>query len=377
MKKVAGQIRILILTLLLMAAVPGVRALASEDDNSLSSLGITTEGAVVSPEFAYGTTVYTVTVPAGTTQLALEPVPTSSSASITSITGNEIGEDGTATIIITVRAGNGDEYPYQLNVVSDGEPIAPVETEPETQPPTEPETEEVETETEDSQFVRVFRDTVSNAQNTITTLKGEIIAYKDQINLYTKIIYGLIALSVLLLFLLINLLLKNRELKEELKDYRSYGYSDSKSAQKARKKAEKQAKKSGGAPTPGPAAPGQGQGARGAAPAPAAQPQRQQRRPQQMPQYEQEARQSAQAQQPQGVIRATMVGTGQGTAAPQQAAPTEQTTAAAPQTAAAAPQGKPAQGKPAESKADKKGRKGKPGGGAGAGSGVEIDMIDL
>ena len=109
MKKVAGQIRILILTLLLMTAVPGVRALASEDDNSLSSLGITTEGAVVSPEFAYGTTVYTVTVPAGTTELALEPVPTSSSASITSITGNEIGEDGTATITITVRAGNGDE----------------------------------------------------------------------------------------------------------------------------------------------------------------------------------------------------------------------------------------------------------------------------
>ena len=400
MKKTMKQIRVFLAALFIFAALPAVCAQATEDDNSLSSLGILTEGATVTPEFGYGTTVYEVTVPTGTKALELDPLPTSSSATISDISGNEIGEDGTATIYITVRAGNGDEFPYQLNVVSEGPAIAP---ETETEPPTEPETEtESETETEDSQFVRVYRDTVSNAQNTITTLKEEIIQYKDRINLLTKIIYGLIALCVVLLFIVINLLLKRRELKEELKDYRSYGYSDSKSAQKARRKAEKKQQKGGNAPAQGVPYGGQQQygapqgqaspqvpptlrndpyGARPAGPGPEIPPQPAQQRPQQqMPRYDQQARQTPQAQEPQGVIRATMTGSGRAderapeTPAPQPQAPQQQAQAEQPQSQPQA--GQPQEQAPAQKASKKSGRGGK-GPGSGNAGGVEIDMIDL
>ena len=91
--------------------------------------------------------------------------------------------------------------------------------------------------------MKVDKNSLQEAENTITGLKGEITKYKEKVSLFTKIMYGLIGLSVILLFIVINLLLKKKDLKSELNDYRSYGYTDNKKDQKAQKKAEKKNKK--------------------------------------------------------------------------------------------------------------------------------------
>ncbi|MCR5160817.1 MAG: hypothetical protein K6C06_03505, partial [Lachnospiraceae bacterium] len=67
-------IAVISLVIMLAAAIP---AMASDDDNSLYALGITTEGVTVEPEFSYDIWEYTVTVPGGTKELSLEPVPSS------------------------------------------------------------------------------------------------------------------------------------------------------------------------------------------------------------------------------------------------------------------------------------------------------------
>ena len=57
------------------------------------------------------------------------------------------------------------------------------------------------------------------------------------------IMYVLIGLSVILLFVVINLLLKKKDMKAELNDYRSYGYSEpDRKEQKTKKKAKKNRK---------------------------------------------------------------------------------------------------------------------------------------
>ena len=125
MKKWLKKVRLCILLTVAVLAFGGMNVLASEDDNSLASLGITTEGATVSPEFVYSTWSYTVTVPGGTKELTLNPVPSSSSAVISDISGTTLNEDGTGYVTITVQAGNGSSFTYELNVVSDG--TVPVE----------------------------------------------------------------------------------------------------------------------------------------------------------------------------------------------------------------------------------------------------------
>ena len=218
----------------------GVCAYAS-DDNSLASLGITTEGATVTPEFAWGVWEYNVTVPAGTTELTLSPITSSSLASIASITGTTLNEDGTGTVTIRVQAGNGDLWDYILHV-SGGGPL-PQQTQAETpapQPETPaPQTEAPQTEaqTEDSKYVRVERNTIQEAENTITSLKSDITKYRDTISMYTKIMYGLIAVAVVLLFIVINLILKKKDLKAELNEYRSLGYTNEKNSHAQRAQA--------------------------------------------------------------------------------------------------------------------------------------------
>lgn len=239
------KIRWYVLLAIAVLMFGSISVLASEDDNSLSSLGIITEGAVVSPEFSYSTWYYTVTVPAGTKELELDPVPSSASATISSITGTTLNEDGTGDVNITVQAGNGTTFTYELSVVSDGEAPA-AETEAATEKATETETEkQTEAQTEDSQYVKVDKNSLQEAENTITDLKGEITKYKGKVSLYTKIMYGLIALAVIFLFIVINLLLKKKDLKSELNDYRSYGYTENKPDKSAKKvqKAQKKAKK--------------------------------------------------------------------------------------------------------------------------------------
>ena len=96
---------ILLTVMLLVWTCMAVPVLAEEasGDNSLSSLGITTEGVTVSPDFYYSTIEYQVTVPSGTSRLELDPVPSNSGASILGIDGQDIGSDGTTTVAITVR----------------------------------------------------------------------------------------------------------------------------------------------------------------------------------------------------------------------------------------------------------------------------------
>jgi hypothetical protein len=212
-------------TLLLLAAavlwICSIPAMATEDDNSLSSLGILTEGATVSPEFAYGTVEYNVTVPAGTESLQLDPVPTSEGAWIVDINGTEL-VDGKATVEIVVSAANGDQYSYFLYVTAEEDKAAEPEV-VETEPQTEKQTE-TEPETEDPRYVKVDRNSLEEAENTISTLKSEISSYRTNVGILTKILYGMIAFCIVLLFFVINLLLKKKDLKAELAAYRGYGY---------------------------------------------------------------------------------------------------------------------------------------------------------
>ena len=225
-----------LLAAVMILMLQAVMSAAASDDNSLYDLGIKTEGAEIEPAFQYDIWSYEVTVPGGTTELALEPVPSSSEASISSITGTTLDAEGNGTVYITVKAGSGSEFTYTLNVKTDSDfiPVAEPVTEAQTQaaaapaptPQTEAQTQAPQTEpqTEDSRFVRVDKNTIQEAENTITGLKDEITTYRDTISLYTKIMYGLIGLSVVLLFILINVILRKKDLKAELKEYRSLGY---------------------------------------------------------------------------------------------------------------------------------------------------------
>lgn len=220
----------MILTLLVFAWLCSTAALAegASGDNSLSTLGILTEGVTVSPEFYYSTIEYNVTVPAGTTRLELEPVTSHPNASIVDITGQEIGENGETTVVITVSAENGSQYSYYLYVTTDSSTqaagtVAEQETEP--QPQTEPQTEP-EPETEDPRYVKVDRNSLQEAENTISALKAETASFRDRAGLLTKILYGMIGLCVILLFVVINLILKKKDLKAELQEYIGYGYPE-------------------------------------------------------------------------------------------------------------------------------------------------------
>ena len=204
-------------------AVPALAEGAS-GDNSLSSLGITTEGVTVSPDFYYSTIEYQVTVPSGTSRLELDPVTSNSGASILSIDGQDIGSDGTTTVSITVQAANGNQITYYLYVTTDAtEQAAATAAETETEAVTEAQTE-TEPETEDPRYVKVDRNALEEAEKTISTLKTETGNYRDRVTLLTRILYGMIALCVILLFTVINLVLKKKDLKAELQNYMGYGY---------------------------------------------------------------------------------------------------------------------------------------------------------
>ncbi len=200
--------------------VISVTAGEGSNDNSLADLGILTEGAEVFPEFEYGVTEYEVRVPAGTEKLELDPIPTNGNAWIVDITGTEL-VDGETTVEITVEAENGERYPYYLHVTEGGDMAGAAETEPVPQTEPEPETEP---ETEDPRYVKVDRTTLEEAESTINALKDETRSYRDRSTMLMRILYGMIAFSVVLLFIVINLLLKKKDLKAELQEYRGYDY---------------------------------------------------------------------------------------------------------------------------------------------------------
>ena len=127
-------------------------------------------------------------------------------------------------MVITVVSESGNPIQYVLNVTREEEVRDPaqaiseneaalVETPP---APAEP-------QTEDPRYVKVDKNSLQEAENTIERLQKEMEVYKERNNLFTYVIYGLIAVSVVLLFIVINLLLRRRDISRELKEYRKMG----------------------------------------------------------------------------------------------------------------------------------------------------------
>ena len=200
----------LILGLILLFMM-SVTALASSD-NSLSALNV--ENGTVSPDFVYSTWEYDVKVAPGTTELILNPTTSDSNASVTSIEGTTL-DNGTGTVLITVTAENGSAFTYTLHVSVD-ESLAP-ETESETEPATEAPTEAP------TQAVTETPATEITQNEAYIKLNNQVNSYKERLDLSMKIIYGLIAFSVLLLFIIINQILRNKDLKDDLRDMEEMG----------------------------------------------------------------------------------------------------------------------------------------------------------
>ena len=213
-----------VLLLLSMGTVLHAEEEDLSDDNSLASLGILTEDITMSPDFSYDIWSYDIVVPAYTTELELEPVTSNANATISDISGTTLDENGNGTVVITVVSESGNPIQYVLNVTREEEVRDPaqaiseneaalVETPP---APAEP-------QTEDPRYVKVDKNSLQEAENTIERLQKEMEVYKERNNLFTYVIYGLIAVSVVLLFIVINLLLRRRDISRELKEYRKMG----------------------------------------------------------------------------------------------------------------------------------------------------------
>lgn len=240
-KAVSKLVALLVAMILAIGCVMTVYAEQS-DDNSLSSLGITTEGVTVSPDFQYDHLNYDVVVPAGTTELQLDPVLSNPNATINSVEGTTL-TDGAGTVTITTTAPSGAMIAYTLNVTtaSDTSNVDPAQAiaaqEAQSDTTAEPSAAGVaaqqaaeaaaaqseaqpESETEDSRYVKVDKNTLQDAEDTITRLQKDLQVYKDRSHLFSYVIYGLIAACVILLFLLVNLALRKKDIAAELKEMR-------------------------------------------------------------------------------------------------------------------------------------------------------------
>ncbi len=221
-----GRCRRLLVTIVLMLAmaVSFSQAVLASDDNSLASLGIRTEGVTVTPDFVYDTWEYSVVVPAGTTALELEPHTTNPSAVINSVTGTELAADGTGKVVITVTSESGNAIEYILNVTTARGDVDPAEAiaANESSAAVTIDTEVVKSvvETEDSRFVKVDRNSLQDAENTIEKLQKTITEQRSHISVLTYVLYGLIAVSIVFLFIVISQLLRRRDMAQELAFYK-------------------------------------------------------------------------------------------------------------------------------------------------------------
>lgn len=197
---------------------------SSSGDNSLYSLGL--ENATeCSPEFYYSTLEYNVVVPEGTTALELSPVKSANDAEIVDISGTTL-EDGKATVEITVRAANGAVATYTLHVKEDG--AAPAAETAETEEKKDEKAAESEKAVQEalkaqaeSEAQAKIQEAVQAKQKQIDTLAAENSDLADRLDLLMKIAYGLIGLAVVLLFFIINQSLRNKDLKDDIKEARS------------------------------------------------------------------------------------------------------------------------------------------------------------
>ena len=223
MNRRCRQLLAAVAVMLVMAVLCSPAVFAS-DDNSLASLGIRTEGARVSPEFRYDIWEYTVEVPAGTTELDLEPHTTNPSATVNSVTGTTLSEDGTGRVVITVTSESGDAIEYILNVISARPEMDPAEAiaanESSAAVTIDTEVVQSEVETEDPRYVKVDRNSLQDAENTIEKLQKTITEQRSHINMLTYVLYALIAVSIIFLFIVISQLLRRRDMAQELAFYK-------------------------------------------------------------------------------------------------------------------------------------------------------------
>lgn len=194
-----------------------VSADEASGDNSLYSLGL--ENGECSPEFYYSTLEYNVTVPAGTEELLLDPITSASDASIIDISGTTLDEKGNGTVYITVEAANGAQVSYVLNVSSDA-PEAE-ETSAETEVPDEQKyQEELKKQAESEEAARKTAELQAKAEQANKVI-AQNESLNEKLNLLMKVLYGLIGLAVVLLFVIINQSLRNKDLKDDLKEARA------------------------------------------------------------------------------------------------------------------------------------------------------------
>lgn len=203
-------------------------AAADSGDNSLYDLGL--ENAVsVTPEFYYSTLEYDVVVPAGTTELLLTPVTSNSEARVIDISGAELDEEGNATVYVTVEAPNGAQVSYTLHVTSEAEP----ETEaPQTEKDKEKEQQE-ELQRQSESEANARREAELNAaRGQIQTLLAQNDDLTKRLNLLMYVLYGLIGFAVVLLFIIINQTLRNKDLKDDLKEAKNQAEMNNEFARK-------------------------------------------------------------------------------------------------------------------------------------------------
>lgn len=211
------------MVLLLMAALWMFCVTASAEgasgDNSLYSLGLENASSC-SPEFYYSTLEYNVTVPAGTTELYLSPVTSDAYATILDISGTTLDESGNGTVYITVEAPNGAQVSYVLNVTSDG---AAAETEAETEDAVAEQAKQEEEQKKAAESEEAARQEAEKKANEekLTRLTSENAQLTERMDVLLKVLYGLVAFAVILLFFIINQSLRNKDLKDDLKEARN------------------------------------------------------------------------------------------------------------------------------------------------------------
>ena len=211
-------------TFMLVTAVMLAAAVYASDDNSLADLGIRTPGATVNPEFRYDIWEYSVEVPAGTKALELEPHTTNPNATVNSVTGTTLDPDGTGTVVITVTSESGNAIEYVLNVSQARGTVDPAEAiaanESSAVVAEEPVIVQSEVETEDPRYVKVDRNSLQDAENTIEKLQKTITEQRNHIRMLTYVLYALIAVSIIFLFIVISQLLRRRDIAQELAFYK-------------------------------------------------------------------------------------------------------------------------------------------------------------
>lgn len=219
---------VVILSVIAMLWLLCMTAAADSGDNSLYSLGL--ENATsIEPEFYYSTLEYQVKVPLGTRELLLSPVTSNAEANVIDISGAELDEGSRGTVYVTVEAPNGAQVSYVLTVSADEEVTAPAaESEADEE---QKRLEEAQRQSESEEMARVQRELESRQQQ-INSLSDKNSDLTGRINMLMRVLYGLVGFAVLLLFFIINQSLRNKDLKDDLKEAKSQAEMNNEFARK-------------------------------------------------------------------------------------------------------------------------------------------------